>query len=311
MNKNIDIEATLDNLEKSGLFDSRETIHSKALAYFLRKNPDFLKRILNNADIYNYEKADMPVVNHEVDGRKDIEIKNNKFVLVIENKYKDRNRNEQLEKYENDIEEKYPKLERKFIYLRPFMHKLSDNCRNWKQYTYKEIKNFLQETLPINGPEKSYAQRYIKIIENQVYGMQKFCMDCLTKILKYENKTNFAEDDRDDIDGWSIQVPVKELLDEKYNSFLQIEYFSPFEKFKGKLKINLAVEKIKKTKYDDILLKKVRDALGYKRLQGDKTYTWCCEGICQNKDDNFSEEVIREKLKNSRIISILKQENIF
>ena len=53
MNKNIDIEATLDNLEKSGLFDSRETIHSKALAYFLRKNPDFLKRILNNADIYN------------------------------------------------------------------------------------------------------------------------------------------------------------------------------------------------------------------------------------------------------------------
>lgn len=306
MTKNIDIDNDLQTLENLGQLESREPVHSRVLAYFLRNNFDFLKKILNDVGINNYENIniDIPNINHEIDGRKDIEIKNDKFVLVIENKYKDRNRSEQLENYEKDINNKYPDLEKKFIYLRPFMHKLDDSCKNWTQYTYKKIKNFLQETISEEEPQKAYTHRYINIIENQIYGMQKYCIECLADILEYKNKINSPEDNREDIDGWSVSIPVNELLNGEYSSFLEIEHSSPFEKSKGELKINLTMEKSNKTENDDILLKKIQFAHGYKILSDDKNYIWCSEEICKNKD--FSKEIAGEKLKNSKIIGVLK-----
>lgn len=309
MNKNIEIEENLQKLENLEYSQSNENAHSKVLAYFLRNNLDFLKVILEKAGINDYANINIEnlEINPEIDGRKDVEIKSNDFILIIENKYKNREqvyKNEvqkQLEKYENDIKRKYPLLKKGFIYLRPFQYKLDENRKNWKSLTYKDILNILNSLKTSN----EHIDRYKKIIE-RIYKPQEICKTILKEVLNLDNSNSVEiDDERGDINGYAIRIP----LSGDYNSFLELEHPYPFCDYRDKVTINLTVKKLDITECEDKLLKNVRDEQGRKRLNGDKNYTWCSEEICKNKD--FSEEIVREKLQNSKIIETLKKNHIF
>lgn len=153
------IENELSELEGLKLYESRENTHSKVIAYILKNNCEFLNKILEIAGIKIKDiNLDNVFIAAETDNRKDIEIKGDNFVVVIENKYKDRNRRGQLEKYEKYICEQYDNFEKGFIYLRPFQHELSAKLKNWKSITYKDILDILY-TLEADD---EYLKRYKK-----------------------------------------------------------------------------------------------------------------------------------------------------
>lgn len=306
MNKNIEIEENLQKLENLEYFQSNENAHSKVLAYFLRNNSDFLKAILEKAGINDCENVNIDnlEINPEIDGRKDVEIKSNDFILIIENKYKDREqeyKNEvqkQLEKYENDIKRKYPLLKKGFIYLRPFQYTLDENRKNWKSLTYKDILNILNSLKTSN----EHIDRYKKIIE-RIYEPQEVCKNVLKDILNINNTNSIEIDnERGDINGYSIRIP----LGGDYKSFLEIEHPSPFDKFQY-VTINLTVKKSEKT-FKDIELLECLKKLKCE-FMCDDGYKWAKETICHNTD--FSKQIIKEKLQRTKIIDELKKKHIF
>ena len=304
-----DINKELQELENAEIFKSKETTHSMVIAYLLLKEPEFLEKFFDKIglSILNLEKN--LIIQTEAN-HIDILIKNENSIVAIENKYKDRcrkNDNEttlepdQLKRYENYINEKAIHLEKSFIYLRPFQHKLDENYKNWKSLTYKNILDILN-SLKTNSEQ---IDRYKKIIE-KIYEPQEICKNVLNEVLNLNNTDSIEiDDERGDINGYAIRIP----LSGNYNSFLELEHPYPFCDYRDKVTINLTVKKSDITECDYILLKNVRDEQGRKRFNGDKNYTWCSEEICKNKD--FSEEVVREKLQNSKIIEALKKNHIF
>lgn len=304
-----DINEELQELENAEIFKSKETAHSMAIAYLLLKEPEFLEKFFDKIglSILNIEKN--LIIQTEAN-HIDILIKNEKSVVAIENKYKDRCRkndnetdseSDQLKRYEEYIKDKYQNIEKGFIYLRPFQHKLDEDYKNWKSLTYKNILNILNN-LKTSSEE---IDRYKKIIE-RIYELQEICKNILKEVLNLDNSNSVEiDDERGDINGYAIRIPLRG----DYTSFLELEHPYPFCDYRDKVTINLTVKKSDITKCDDNLLKNVRDEQGRKRLNGDKNYTWCSEEICKNND--FSEEIVREKLQNSKIIETLKKNHIF
>lgn len=296
------IENELNELESLAPYESRENTHSKIIAYILRNNCEFLNKILEIAEIKNIKDITTQklFIGTETDNRKDIEIKSDNFVIVIENKYKDRNRKKQLQNYKKYIDKKYSTLEKGFIYLRPFQHELSKEFNYWKTMTYKDILNILY-TLKANN---EYLQRYKKIIE-KIYEPQTICILALKEILDFKDKAINIDNARGDINGYSIEIH----LNSKYGSFLEVAHSDTVEK-KGQIKICLTIKKENKTQSDselfEILLKE-------KDLDNDKgkneDYEYIIEKICSMKE--YSPEFIKEKVKNSKIVKLLKQKNVF
>ncbi len=295
------IENELSELEGLKLYESRENTHSKVIAYILKNNREFLNKILEIAGIKNIKdiNLDNVFIAAETDNRKDIEIKSDNFVVVIENKYKDRNRRGQLEKYEKYICEQYDNLEKGFIYLRPFQHELSAKLKNWKSITYKDILDILY-TLKADD---EYLKRYKKIIE-KIYETQTICILALKEILGFSDNAIIVDNVRGDINGYAVEIH----LGGKYGSFLEVAHSNTVEK-KGEIEICLTVKKENKTQSDDELF----EILLKENLDNDKDenedYKYITEKICSIKD--YSPELIKEKFENSKIVKLLKQKNVF
>lgn len=298
-----DINRELEDLENTEIFNSKETVHSKITAYLLLKEPEFLEKFFNKIGLNTLNTEKNPIIKTEVN-HIDILIKSENSIVVIENKFKDRNRKKQnktnsepnqLIRYRKYIEEKYKNFEKRFIYLRPFQHKLDENCKNWKCLTYKDILNILNSLKTDN----EQINRYKKIIE-KIYEPQEVCKNVLKDILNINNSNSIEIDnERDDINGYAIRIP----LSGEYRSFLEIEHPSPFSKSQY-VTMNLTVKKADMTKNDNELLIN----LGEETLP-DNDYVWYSEKICKNKD--FSEGAVRKKLQNSKIIEALKKNHIF
>lgn len=298
-----DINYELEDLENTEIFNSKETVHSKITAYLLLKEPEFLEKFFNKIGLNTLNTEKNPIIKTEVN-HIDILIKSENSIVVIENKFKDRNRKKQnktnsepnqLIRYMKYIEEKYKNFEKRFIYLRPFQHKLDENCKNWKCLTYKDILNILNSLKTDN----EQINRYKKIIE-KIYEPQEVCKNVLKDILNINNSNSIEIDnERDDINGYAIRIS----LSGEYRSFLEIEHPSPFSKSQC-VTMNLTVKKADMTKNDNELLIN----LGEETLP-DNDYVWCSEKICKNKD--FSEGAVRKKLQNSKIIEALKKNRIF
>ncbi len=294
------IENELSELEGLKLYESRENTHSKVIAYILKNNYEFLNKILKIAGIKIKDiNLDNVFIAAETDNRKDIEIKGDNFVVVIENKYKDRNRRGQLEKYEKYICEQYDNFEKGFIYLRPFQHELSAKLKNWKSITYKDILDILY-TLEVDD---EYLKRYKKIIE-KIYETQTICILALKEILGFSDKAIIVDNVRGDINGYAVEIH----LGGKYGSFLEVAHENPIYK-NEKIKICLTVKKENKTQSDDELF----EILLKENLDNDKDenedYKYVTENICPMKD--YSPELIKEKFENSKIVKLLKQKNVF
>lgn len=294
------IENELSELESIERYKSRENIHSKVIAYILKNNRKFLNKILEIAGIKIKDiKLDNVFIAAETDNRKDIEIKGDNFIVVIENKYKDRNRKGQLEKYEEYINTHYQTFEKGFIYLRPFQHELSTKLKNWKSITYKDILDILYTI----KADDEYLKRYKKIIE-KIYEPQTICILALKEILDLSDNAIIIDNVRGDINGYAVEIH----LGGKYGSFLEVAHENPIYK-NEKIEICLTVKKENKTQSDDelfeILLKENLDNDNDKN----KYYKYITEKICSIKD--YSPELIKEKFENSKIVKLLKQKNVF
>lgn len=306
LNKN-DINKKLTTLEHASAFESKETIHSELLAYFLLNESDFLKKFLELAD---YKAKNLQNITAKTEENHiDVIVENEEFVLIIENKYKDRNRTdkdsdnkendnkhlkEQLKRYENLIMRTKTSTRNVFVYLRPFMHDL--NNKLWKTLTYKDVLNIIENTKTNNE-----FNRYKKILK-KIYKPQEICISALKEVMSFDDKT--IDDKRGDINGYSIEIPLKSF-NSNYNSFVQFEHFEPTEK-RGQITINLTVKKSIATDEDKKLLGKVAESL---KQEINNEYEWVTETICKNYD--FSEDLVKEKIKNSKIINTLAQNNIF
>lgn len=294
------IENELSELESIERYKSRENIHSKVIAYILKNNRKFLNKILEIAGIKIKDiKLDNVFIAAETDNRKDIEIKGDNFIVVIENKYKDRNRKGQLEKYEEYINTHYQTFEKGFIYLRPFQHELSTKLKNWKSITYKDILDILYTI----KTDDEYLKRYKKIIE-KIYEPQTICILALKEILDLSDNAIIVDNVRGDINGYAVEIH----LGGKYGSFLEVAHENPIHK-NEKIEICLTVKKENKTQSDDELF----EILLKENLDNDKDenedYKYVTENICPMKD--YSPELIKEKFENSKIVKLLKQKNVF
>lgn len=245
-----DIKDELEKLENAEIFNSNETTHSMVIAYLLLNEPEFLEKFFNEIGLDTLNFVKKPIIQTEAN-HIDILIRNENSIVVIENKYKDRGREDkgntglyckQLKKYENYIEKKYPQkdypdLEKRFIYLRPFQHKLDEDCKNWCPFTYKTILKILN-TLNISSEP---IDRYKKIIK-KIYEPQEICKTILKEILNLNDTNSIKiDDERGDINGYAIRIS----LDWKYKSFIEIEHHWPFDKNKV-MTINLTVKNRKR-----------------------------------------------------------------
>ena len=292
------IENKLSELEGSERYKSDENAHSKVIAYILKNNREFLNKILEIAGIETKDKnLDNLFIAAETDNRKDIEIKSDNFVVVIENKYKDRNRRGQLEKYEKYICEQYDNFEKGFIYLRPFQHELSAKLKNWKSITYKDILDILY-TLKADD---EYLKRYKKIIE-KIYETQTICILALKEILGFSDNAIIVDNVRGDINGYAVEIH----LGGKYGSFLEVAHSNTVEK-KGEIEICLTVKKENKTQSDNELFEILNN--NQNKKENNENYEYITEKICSIKD--YSPELIKEKFENSKIVKLLKQKNVF
>lgn len=302
------IENELSELEGLKRYESDENYHSKVIAYILKNNHEFLNKILEIAGIKNIKdmNSDNVFIAAETDNRKDIEIKGDNFVVVIENKYKnrenenkDKNEPKQLEKYENYINLHYQTFDKGFIYLRPFQHELDKKYKNWKTITYKDILDILY-TLKADD---EYLRRYKKIIE-KIYEPQKIFILALKEILGFSDNAIIVDNVRGDINGYAVEIH----LGGKYGSFLEVAHKNAVEKY-GKIAIYLTVKKENKTQSDNELF----EILSKEKLKKDKYeniyYDHFKESICSTKD--YSPELIKEKFKDSKIVKLLKQKNVF
>lgn len=293
------IENELSELEGLKLYESRENTHSKVIAYILKNNYEFLNKILEIAGIKNIKdiNLDNVFIAAETDNRKDIEIKSDNFVVVIENKYKDRNRRGQLEKYEKYICEQYDNFEKGFIYLRPFQHELSAKLKNWKSITYKDILDILY-TLKADD---EYLRRYKKIIE-KIYETQTICILALKEILGFSDNAIIVDNVRGDINGYAVEIH----LGGKYGSFLEVAHENPINK-NEKIEICLTVKNENKTQSDNELFEILNN--NQNKKENNENYEYITEKICSIKD--YSPELIKEKFENSKIVKLLKQKNVF
>ena len=224
--------------------------------------------------------------------------------VVIENKYKDRdrkNKNEpkQLKKYENYINLHYQTFDKGFIYLRPFQHELDEKYKNWKTITYKDILDILY-TLEADD---EYLKRYKKIIE-KIYEPQKIFILALKEILGFSDNAIIVDNNRGDINGYAVEIH----LSGKYGSFLEVAHKNAVEKY-GEIAIYLTVKNENKTQSDnelfEILLKENLDKDKYENIY----YDHFKESICSTKD--YSPELIKEKFKDSKIVKLLKTKKCF
>lgn len=292
------IENELSELEGLKLYESRENTHSKVIAYILKNNREFLNKILEIAGIKIKDiNLDNVFIAAETDNRKDIEIKGDNFVVVIENKYKDRNRRGQLEKYEKYICEQYDNFEKGFIYLRPFQHELSAKLKNWKSITYKDILDILY-TLKADD---EYLRRYKKIIE-KIYETQTICILALKEILGFSDNAIIVDNVRGDINGYAVEIH----LGGKYGSFLEVAHENPINK-NEKIEICLTVKNENKTQSDNELFEILNN--NQNKKENNENYEYITEKICSIKD--YSPELIKEKFENSKIVKLLKQKNVF
>lgn len=293
------IENELSELEGLKLYESRENTHSKVIAYILKNNCEFLNKILEIVGIKNIKdiNLDNVFIAAETDNRKDIEIKSDNFVVVIENKYKDRNRRGQLEKYEKYICEQYDNFEKGFIYLRPFQHELSAKLKNWKSITYKDILDILY-TLEADD---EYLKRYKKIIE-KIYETQTICILALKEILGFSDNAIIVDNVRGDINGYAVEIH----LGGKYGSFLEVAHENPINK-NEKIEICLTVKNENKTQSDNELFEILNN--NQNKKENNENYEYITEKICSIKD--YSPELIKEKFENSKIVKLLKQKNVF
>lgn len=292
------IENELSELEGLKLYESRENTHSKVIAYILKNNCEFLNKILEIVGIKIKDiNLDNVFIAAETDNRKDIEIKGDNFVVVIENKYKDRNRRGQLEKYEKYICEQYDNFEKGFIYLRPFQHELSAKLKNWKSITYKDILDILY-TLEADD---EYLKRYKKIIE-KIYETQTICILALKEILGFSDNAIIVDNVRGDINGYAVEIH----LGGKYGSFLEVAHENPINK-NEKIEICLTVKNENKTQSDNELFEILNN--NQNKKENNENYEYITEKICSIKD--YSPELIKEKFENSKIVKLLKQKNVF
>lgn len=185
-------------------------------------------------------------------------------------------------------------MEKGYIYLRPFQHELEEGLEKWKTMTYQDLLNILNTIIE----KDEYLERYKKIIE-KIYEPQTICILALKEVFNINDEAINIDNVRGDINGYSVQIS----LSSEYGSFLEVEHNDSVEK-KGKITICLTVKKEDKTGKDNELFEILKNCKNLIYSNKDN-YEYVSEEI--GNINKYSSEYIKEKIENSKIVSLLNQ----
>lgn len=116
----------------------------------------------------------------------DILAESNEFVLCIENKIFSGEHDNQLARYKEIIENKYPNHKKMYVYLTPYGIKSSDP-ENWYSMSYADILNIIENSkkeTTLCSEAELFLKNYIYTIRRYVLGdeeLKKMCADIYTK----------------------------------------------------------------------------------------------------------------------------------
>lgn len=137
-----------------------ERVHSEFLSWILSKeceSVDELERIKFIENLFNIRgTTNIEKIGTEIDNI-DIFIETNNCVLIIENKLKSSQHSNQLSRYKELVENKYPEKQHQFIFLTLVKEQRVHN--DWKHISYYEI---LQEIEKLN----CFANRHSAFIQD-------------------------------------------------------------------------------------------------------------------------------------------------
>ena len=229
----------LENLlKKFNVFDvlnitHAEIRHSSVLAWLLDPNENhnisdkalrlFLESIASGVELGSLLEDDLKLEDVEV--RKEwehidisllIKTKNEKTLIIIENKIKAKDSNKQLERYRNIVENKFKQDYKKiFIYLTPDGDEPNDKneLQYWNIFSYRQIvKEVLDKVVPVvsNDEIKKFIEQYIGILRRVVLEDTEVNSLC-SKIYKDHKKAiDLIFEARDD-----TQLEIKSFLEDK------------------------------------------------------------------------------------------------
>ncbi|MEB8345866.1 PD-(D/E)XK nuclease family protein [Flavobacteriaceae bacterium KMM 6898] len=168
--------------------DDKELIHSSFLKYLLDHWGSYFYQSLFNLDSINFET---PKLESGYRGKRiDIEIrsKDDKEIILIENKFKSFPYEIQLLNYDAILEEKHKdKIHHKYLICFDTSTTSGINKKDWKIISYQEIleqlKKFLSLKNEIPPEERTFIKHYVLFLEEyfETYYSKLLCLEDLIK----------------------------------------------------------------------------------------------------------------------------------
>jgi len=231
-----------------------EIRHSNVLGWLLSPNENhglgssFLKKfvqtfffhnesVLNNTTLNLQNVSLMEYGDYTVEREwRDIDIllvsKQNKLVIVIENKIWSKEANDQLNKYYTIINDDYVDYEKVFIYLTPEGELASDH-ENWVSFNYRFIFDILKNIIDmkkdyIQGDVLSFLNQYLDILGRYIVGENDLEALCKTIYAKHKKALDlifeFKPDLYSEISNYLIEY-LKEkddlIVDDSIKSYVR------------------------------------------------------------------------------------------
>lgn len=184
-----------------------------------RKNYDKMQALL--LDLYSFE------VKRESDNIDLLLIsESEKYVIVIENKVGTGEHSNQLNRYRENIEKKYPDSEKIFVFLTPGNQRVSDK-ENWTELNYQTIYDSLTEAMgkrEVSAQVKYFLNQYLEILRRDVMEDQQLKDICNKIYRKYKSAIDLivSHSDMDSMKGQMLSGIKKAL--EEYSKEKKILY---------------------------------------------------------------------------------------
>jgi PD-(D/E)XK nuclease superfamily len=169
--------------------DDKELIHSSFIKFLLLENNDFYLNFLkiNNPDFCE-PRLEKPYTtpNKKNNGRKernriDIEAisKDDKCILIIENKFKSMPCKEQLNSYD-EIYNHHHSEKRFYKFIFCFDKELIEFESDWKKFDYRDLNYFIKSNYKGVGPDKAiFINHYSSFIEDYCRKYDEYKINCI------------------------------------------------------------------------------------------------------------------------------------
>ena len=140
-----------------------------------------------------------------------------RFAIVIENKIGSGEHSDQLNRYRDIVEKKYPGYMKMYVFLTPSGQSASDT-ENWTVLKYQDIYESLQASIEkrdVSGQVKNFLENYLEILRRDVMADQELKDVCNKIYQKYKTAIDLIvnNSDMDSTKGQMLNG-IKKLLNE-------------------------------------------------------------------------------------------------